>query len=127
MKLQNVTSDQLRTCVNFISVNNYDGELIFDRKPEWRGNWLHFTLRTVNGRSLGARRTHRGRRLAKACWHAHRDVMKELFNTYPSALLVTMLARYDGRDGFLAEFPATGNNNVGSMVQPLLLREACDC
>ncbi len=127
MKLLNVTPCQLRMVVNVISDELYNGELIFDREPETKGNWIHFTLRTVSGRSPGARRTHHGRRLAKACWHAHRDVMQLLFDTFPNAELRTMLADYIGRVGFLSNFPATGATNLGSIATPLRADDACDC
>lgn len=130
MKVQNVTAEQLRDVVSFVSAIKYDNELIFEREPETLGKhvvWVHFTLRTTTGRSPGARRTHQGRRLAKACWHAHRDVMGRLFNLYPDAELHTALARYVGVDGFLASFQKTGWNNIGTSVQPLYLRDACEC
>lgn len=127
MKVQNVSAARLRGIVERISTEQYDGHLMFNREPEQRGKWLHFTLRTVTGHSPGARRTHQGRRLAKACWHAHRDVMARLFDVYPCAVLHTMLAEYDGRESFLAKFPATGESNIGSIAQPLSLCNACEC
>ncbi len=127
MKLANVTACQLRMIVSVVSDESYAGELIFEREPEGNGKWVHFTLRTVNGKSPGARRTHTGRRLAKACWHAHRDVMQLLFDTHPDAVLVTMLATYDGRDDFLATFPDTGATNLGSIAAPLRADAACEC
>lgn len=130
MKLKNVTADQLRAIVESVSANLYGGDLIFDREPETTGVnvvWIHFTLRTVTGRSPGARRTHQGRRLAKACWHAHRDVMQALFDAYPAAELHTALARYIGRDGFMTDFPATGDTQLGSVAKPIAMRDACDC
>ena len=130
MKVKNVTADQVRDVVEFISAELYNNELIFDREPETHGVrvvWVHFTLRTVNGRSTGARRTHTGRRLAKACWHAHRDVMAELFDLYPNAELHTMLASYHDKWDFRAKFPQTGFNNIGSVAQPLAMQNACEC
>lgn len=61
------------------------------------------------------------------CWHGHRDFMRLLFDRYPSAVLVSCLARYEGRDGFLRSFEATGGRNIGSQYRPLALEDACYC
>ena len=127
MKLLNVTAYQLRMIVKVVSDDLYDGEILFEREPELKGKWLHFTLRTVSGKSPGARRSHTGRRLAKACWHVHRDMMRLLFDAFPDAELHTMLAQYNGRDGFLANFPNTGAVNLGSIAVPLRADAACEC
>lgn len=130
MKVQGITEKQLRYIVESVSNLQYDGGVIFDREPETTGSrvmWIHFTLRTVNGRSQGARRSASGRRLAKACWHAHRDVMQALFDQHPDAILHTALAKYTGAQSFADTFEATGDGNVGSMAQPLAMRDACEC
>jgi len=61
------------------------------------------------------------------CWHGHRDFMARLFEAYPAAILSSCFARYEGRDGFLQDYPATGEQNIGSMYYPLKLQDACYC
>ena len=127
MKIQGLTTCDLYNIVTRVSSESYDLGVIFAREPEWRGRWLHFTLRTVNGSSQGARRTNSGRKLAKACWHAHRDVMRAIFDAFPDAELVTMLAVYNGADNFNALFQETGKYNLGSTANPCRADSACEC
>ncbi len=130
MKIQNVTASQLTDIVRTVSADQYDGNVIFDREPETLGSrviWVHFTLRTKSGHGAGSRRSASGRRMAKACWHAHRDVMQALFDAYPDAVLQTALAKYTGAQSFADTFESTGDGNVGSMAQPLPMRDACEC
>ena len=127
MKVKGITEYDLRAIVHTVSCEMYEENLIFKREPERRGNFLFFTLTVRKSADAGGRRSHTGRRIAAACWHAHRDVMKEIFANNPDALLVTALARYEGRDDFNDKFEATGDTNIGSMVQPLSMAEACDC
>lgn len=130
MKVKGMSVEQLRRLVLSVSRSQYEGGVIFDREPEETGKrvkWVHFTLRTVSGRSTGARRSHSGRRLAKACWHAHRDVMQKLFDNYPNAELHSAFAKYQGLAGFTQDFPSTGWRNIGSMAQPLNMQDACEC
>ena len=105
----------------------YDDNVQFNRQPEVHGNWIHFTLRVARSDKPGARRSHQGRRMTAACWHVHRDFMWGMFSYYPEARLVTAMADYDGIAGFLEKFPATGDQNIGSMASPLKASEACDC
>ena len=77
--------------------------------------------------AAGARKSWSGRRLNAACWHAYRDVLMGIFDANPDARVQTALATYKGRDDFMAKFPATGDRNIGSMVQPAYMPELCEC
>ena len=68
-----------------------------------------------------------GRRIHAVCWHGHRDFLRALFVRTPSAVVITAIARYEGSADFEASFAATGNQNVGSQMQPLRLDRACEC
>lgn len=115
---------------------SYRGNLKFKTGPTESGKKrkkVHFTL-SVNGTqprngapASGSRRTQGGRRVAAACWHAHRDFMEALFDLRPEAVLVSCQARYEGRSGFERDYPETGYNNIGSQFEPLAYRDACDC
>lgn len=127
MKIKGITEQDLINAVETASNDHYDGNVIFKRTPDRKGNFLNFTLTVRNSRELGGRISHSGRRIAAACWHAHRDVMREIFDRAPDAILVTALARYEGRDDFERKYRATGEQNIGSMVQPMSMINACDC
>lgn len=75
----------------------------------------------------GARRSWSGRRAGAACWHAYRDVLAELFRRYPHAVVLTGMARYEGREGFERSYPATAYHEIGSQYQPTTMPELCDC
>lgn len=82
----------------------------------------------LNGMSAaGARRSWSGRRLNAACWHAYRDVLIGIFDANPDARVYTALASYKGKADFEAKYPATGYQNIGSMVQPAYMPDLCAC
>lgn len=62
-----------------------------------------------------------GRRLYAACWHAHRDVMRELFDTWPRATLISALATYRGAEDFDVSYRGTQQAycDVDGWDQPL--------
>jgi hypothetical protein len=127
MRVKGITAEQLKTIVNNISYGAYDGNVIFNRDPDTIGNFHHFTLRVKDSSGPGARQSARGRKTVSACWHVHRDIMRAIFGAFPDAILVSALARYDGKAGFLADFAETGNINVGSMLEPRRMRDCCNC
>lgn len=104
----------------------YDGNLAFNREPDCRGKWTHFTLRVNNSKGKGARRGFSGRRLTAACWHAHRDFMRALYAVNPKAVIKTAHADYYDSEHFESNYQAT-DINIGSIMNPLKFSEACDC
>ena len=127
MKIKGITENDLRAALNDASTELYADNLQFNREPEREGNFLHFTLRVKNSHEPGAARASTSnRRLVAACWHAHRDVMRAIFRRAPDALLVTALARYEGTAGFEHEFPHTGTQNAGSIMQPRARQNCCE-
>lgn len=75
----------------------------------------------------GARRSWTGRRMPAACWHAYRDVMYAIFAINPNARIATGMAVYRGLAGFESTYPATADQNIGSMMQPAYMPDLCDC
>jgi hypothetical protein len=53
--------------------------------------------------------------------------MHHIFETNPEAILVSALARYNGRDDFGIKFSMTGYANIGSYYDPVLRYECCQC
>jgi hypothetical protein len=86
---------------------------------------VSFTLKLADERYR--RRGFTGRRIAAVCWHGHRDFMRACFALNPDGRIKSAMADYAGADEFERLFEGTGARNIGSMVQPMLYREACDC
>lgn len=109
----------------------YAANLTWKRRPEKCGKAYRCTLTVKTSYGPGSRRSldHKSdvRRVAAACWHAHRDFMRMVFRANPDARIQTMLADYRGLEDFQAFFPVTGGTNVGSQAQPLAISEACNC
>ena len=62
------------------------------------------------------------------CWHGYRDFLIELYNISANNFrVVTAQATYYNKDDFYLAYPATGKNNIGSMVDPLNYEDACNC
>jgi len=125
MKLYGVTDTQLRDCLNEAN-KRYKGNLTFNYVESHR-SYVQFTMRVKDSHLLGARLGQSGRHITAACWHAHRDLMRVIFDRFPEAKLVSAQARYDGVEGFAREFEATGYKNIGSMMYPVYYMEACEC
>ena len=73
------------------------------------------------------RRGHSGQRIASVCWHGHRDFLRALFGVCPDGRVKSAFADYQGREGFESSYRETGRRNIGSMMRPLRLADACDC
>lgn len=128
MLIRNVTLDQFRALVADVS-ESYGGNIVVH--PDMRQDGVRVIRLTgrilaKSSREAGARRSWSGRRTPAACWHAHRDVYRELFTRYPNATVQTTMARYTA-ENFEDVYPDTGYRNVGSMVAPAYMPELCDC
>jgi hypothetical protein len=121
MRSREVNSYAWQAIVAKVSAELYEGNIIV------HPNAASLRLSVASSRGPGARRSHSGRRMAAACWHAHRDVLRELFEQYPDATVRTALATYKGKGGFEDWFEMTGATNIGSIAEPLRMDEACDC
>lgn len=93
---------------------------------EQRGKHVRFTL-TVNGPGRHSRRSYQGRRISAACWHAHYAFLREFFERFPDRRVRTSQSDYRGLSDFSWRAPSSGDRNIGSQIQPLRYRDACDC
>jgi hypothetical protein len=125
MIARNINAPQLHAALATAN-QAYHGNLAF-RYIAPQGKGFQFTLTVKSSKGPGGRRGHTGRRVAAACWHAHRDLFKALFDAVPDAKIISCRATYDGRADFERSFEATGDANIGSLFQPLCFRDACDC
>jgi len=119
MKIKGITKQQLTEVINLGADN-----IIFNRHPGCEGKFLHFTLRVTDSKGPFAKQSATGRRSTSLCWHGHRDVMEAIFDLNPDALLVTAMARYEGRSSFNELFADTGMTNVGMGVS---YQDCCEC
>ena len=123
-----VTPTQLAKIVRTVSAKLYKGNIIFKSGPEMvNTKKMTFALTVKRSDQPGGRRSPSGRKVAAACWHAHRDIMQELFNQFPEARLKSMMADYRGKDEFEDNFPETAWVNIGSEAQPCYSGDACEC
>ena len=120
MEFRNCTQDDLQAAL--VKVNEkYGGNVIWNRSPERVGRRFRATLKVASSKGAGARRSHSGRRLASACWHAHGHFFEALFSIAPEAVVKSagnMITRQSGN---------WQDSNIGSMMQPLMYSRACDC
>jgi hypothetical protein len=83
--------------------------------------------RNANGFLPYQRRGFSKRRIPSVCWHGHRDFMRACFRRNSEARIKTAFADYRGTEDFEFEFEATGDRNIGSLFEPMSMRDACDC
>lgn len=84
---------------------------------------VRFTIETKDAWAHGSRTSASGRHMRKASWEAHRDVMRAIFALDGAATIKATLATYCGFEDFEAKYLATGNKNVGSMMELRTMRE----
>lgn len=129
----NLPADDIRAIVDTVGDDAYAGNLAVTgdgiRTTVRRdGRYDHrMALTTRDSSQPGARRSWSGRRSRATCWHAFRDMFAVIMTRDPAAVIRTGMATYRGADSFLELFPATADANVGSMVQPAILADLCDC
>lgn len=127
IKAEALTPHDLYAAVQKVSDEQYAGNLTFKRHPSRSGNFYNFTLTVLDSSKPGARRSPSGRRIAAACWHAHRDVLRLIFERFKDAKFVSAVETYDGHAEFHRNFEETGDRNIGSQMEPCAHADACEC
>ena len=121
MQFRNCTVGDIESAI--ARANREGGyELYWDGGMSLRGRIL-----PASGRVKGARRSHSGRRIKATCWHGFRDVFIAFFEACPDGRVTTAMADYRGRASFYAQYEATGDREVGSMMEPRTYSDLCDC
>ena len=83
------------------------------------------------------------KRINSVCWHGHRDFFRALFQRRPEARIQTTLLARENRfnlhhgeltterwytaENFERVYPGTGDLNIGSMIDPQMMRDSCAC
>ncbi len=105
------------------------GGIPYDPSTQNRRGVAHgLTLRPAEGctqRRCAVHGNHQ--RIAAVCWHGHRDFFRALLAITPDAVIISRVARYDGSEGFERTFEPTGDQNIGSRMNPVAHRDACAC
>lgn len=130
MDIRGVSYGDVERIIAQVSRDTYDGNVISDsgaRALLSGGRGFRGRLRVKDSRGAGARMSATGRHGPYACWHAYRDVFAAIFAEYPDARVRTGMARYDGREGFEANYPATAYINIGSQLDPVHMPDLCLC
>lgn len=139
MFVYGVSLIDIHRVVRDVSSALYDGNIAV-RTGEDRSNRAGpratFTLRATDTAGCGAKGSASAfgkgtgpngrRRTISACWHAHYDVLAELFGRFPAARVVTAIATYTAltfRDRALA----TAYLNIGSQLCPVTAPDCCEC
>lgn len=126
MKMQNVTLAQFAYAVAQANTD-YAGNLAVHADAHEIGSRKITTvgrLTVKESHDDGARYSWAGRHCQAACWHAFRDVYREIFSIAPDAVITTTLARYT-KENFETVYPQTAFTNVGSQFQPVTMPELC--
>lgn len=144
MDIRGLTEEQIRDA--FVASNaKHGGNVEFvtqwtkeyrmaDLRPlNKRGDRFSARLKVVSARRPGARvgvsySGEPGRRINAACWHVHRDFLREIFDINPDAKVVSALATYDGQADFESKFPGTYYGSGMSGPAPIhAIGGACNC
>jgi len=84
------------------------------------------TITVIDSSGPGARRSHTGRKISAACWHVHGDLFDRIWALDPEAMIKTNLPKGTTMNGPEDNWQG-GDTNIGSMVNPLWFRYACEC
>lgn len=129
MKIYGLAEIDFLEVVAVVSSRSYGGNVIVAEARDLsnsKGGRCQARLRVKLSTGSGSRTSASGRTGPYACWHAYRDVLHEVFTRYPEARVQTGLAEYRGMAGFLADYPATANKNIGSEGQPAYMPDLCN-
>jgi hypothetical protein len=109
MKLKGITVAQLTECLE--SVNRERGyKLIFNRRPEIKGEYIHFTIRSERSKIPGARTSYRGVNLISASWHSHGYLFDKIWDINPNAII------YSGSLKMTSKKDNWQDYNIGSIM-----------
>jgi hypothetical protein len=137
MIARNITETAMETALAVINRDRFEGNIVFKRF-EKKGKGFLFTL-TVKETALGKGKDriaapgvrhswHSDRKIAAACWHVHGYFFEELFKVEPDARIFSSFYKRDSGDGWIdARHGNWIDGNIGSMMQPCKMSEACFC
>lgn len=116
MLIRNVSLTDLEMALGDTN-DAFENNVIWNRSPEPVGKGFRLTLRVKDSKGAGARRSHTGRRLVSACWHVHGT----FFDALPEKAVIRT------SDSITHPNDEWQDRNIGSMFQPLMHSDACEC
>ena len=125
MEMRNITPEQFAASVTRVN-SHYAGNLAVHPDVHPKGKHTVGRLWVNSSSGEGARTSWSGRKCKAACWHAFRDVIRDILANHPDAVIITSMARYTSAN-FEDTYPSTANQNIGSMYMPRYMPELCDC
>ncbi|HET7846974.1 MAG TPA: hypothetical protein VFL72_05735 [Acidimicrobiia bacterium] len=128
MKINGLTLNEFIEIVQRVSEQTYEGNVVVHQDAHDAGNNRCVArIRVKDSSGTGSRRSVSQRRMPSACWHAYRDVIHAVLDSYPDAKIDTGLEKYHGMSEFLRLFPGTADKNIGSEFQPAFMPDLCEC
>lgn len=128
MNINGLSLDEFTEIVNRVSEEIFDGNVIVESNAHDAGNNRCVArIRVIDSSGTGSRRAAKGRRMPAACWHAYRDVIHAVLESYPDAKVDTGMEKYHGMAEFLRLYPGTANKNIGSEYYPAYMPDLCEC
>ena len=145
MKFIGVTREQLETAMAEVNVK-YNGNITFERcdfdhtRRDGREEW-NVTLKTRDSKAYGSARSVRlsgwepnnqrgGRRIPKACWHAHGNFFDALGRLAPEAEMIGLSGHASSPDGkrrCLIREHGWADPYVHNAFSGQYASEMCDC
>lgn len=139
MRIKGLSIEQIKTCADKAGWFRLDN-------VRRKGNFIAFVLRMagpianigrlydkgeVTAHHHMIRYRKRGMNMERwtgaVCFHGHKAFMDEVFKLNPEALIVTTMARYEGKEDFDRKWVGTGMRPHGMGYMGLQYREFCDC
>jgi len=111
------TLDQALKHVN----NMFNDNIVYKTITQISSKRISFTLTVKTSKNEGGRIGHTGRRVAAACWHVHGYFFEKVWELEPEALIIAGSLRMTGEDDNWQD------RNIGSVYQPMMYSEACNC
>jgi len=122
MLIRNTNKEQLQRALNLLN-NIFDNNIIFNRFEaiNKKETGFNITLRVINSKASGARFGFTGRRLINGCYHCHGYFFEILFKLNPQ-IKIKSLNKEIKKENVWALNP-----NIGNVIKPLYLSDACNC
>jgi hypothetical protein len=128
MKIRGLNTAEFTEIVQRVSVEIYDRNVIVEENAhDVGGNGCQARIKVKDSHGTGSRRTTKGRRMSLACWHAYRDVIHAVIESFPDARIDTGMEKYHGMAEFLRRYPSTADQNIGSEFHPAYMPDLCGC
>lgn len=119
MIIRNATQKDIADALYGIN-GKYEGNIVFKRF-DTNGRGFNVTLTVKQSKGKGGRIGVSGRRVCAACWHVHGDFFDSLFTVNPTAYV------WSGGHKITKDYGNWQDMNIGSLVNPLMYSDACDC